>query len=125
MINTARLDQMVSELRDRLGGGLLATDVWERDTKRSLANHNGQPAGVEMMNRLTDEIDATLRGSNFPPMSRYFLLELDGEKAVLIIRHGDDLLQGLLLDTRYTNMGIVLSLGLRTAENGVIAARNG
>lgn len=124
MMNSARLDQMVTTLRERLGGGLLATDVWDRETKTSLASHQHQPAAVEMMNGLVLEIDSTLAGSGFPRMNEYFLLELETDKAVLIIRHGDDLLQGLLLDTRVANMGLVLSIGLRTALQGVQAARS-
>lgn len=123
MINTDQLDAMISELRTRLGAGLLATDVWERETKRSLAGYESQPAAVELMDGLVKGVEQSLLGSGFPTIKNYVVMELETDKAVIVIKHGSDLFQGMLLDTRYANMGVVLSLGLRTAIQGVQKAR--
>lgn len=123
MINTEKLDAMISGLRTRLGAGLLATDVWERGSQISLANYNGQPAGVDMMNGLMRSVEDALTGSGFPTINQYVVMEMETDKAVLIVKHGSDLLQGLLLDTRYANMGVVLSVGRRTCLQGVQQAR--
>jgi hypothetical protein len=59
----------------------------------------------------------------FPPINRYYLLDLSGDLASMVILHGDGLRQGVLLDTRYTNIGTMLALGLPMALRGVEEAR--
>lgn len=121
-IDVERLQKLVTELHESLPG-LLATDIWVAETGESLAAYNGQPAALEVTNRLTDTLIESLRASGFPPINRYFLLDLTGDTTSMVILHGDDLRQGILLDTRFTNLGTMLAIGLPKALRGVDEAR--
>ena len=121
-INVERLERLVLEMHESLPG-LLATDIWSNETGESLAAYNGQPVASKLFNTLTDELNEALSTSGFPVIGRYYLLELEGNATTFVIRHRDDLRQGALIDTRYTNVGTMLALGLPMALRGVEEAR--
>jgi hypothetical protein len=121
-IDVARLEKLVGDMRESLQG-LLATDIWVADTGQSIASYNGQPVASKLFNTLTDDLNEALSTSGFPVINRYYLLELEGNATSLVIRHGDDLRQGVLIDTRFTNVGTMLALGLPMALRAVEEAR--
>jgi hypothetical protein len=121
-INVERLQTLVNDMHESLPG-LRATDIWIADAGESLAAYNGQPAALEVTNNLTNLLIESLTASGFPPINRYYLLDLSGDLASMVILHGDGLRQGVLLDTRYTNIGTMLALGLPMALRGVEEAR--
>lgn len=121
-IDVARLEKLIGQMRDSLQG-LLATDIWVAETGQSIASFNGQPVASKLFNTLTDDLNEALSTSGFPVINRYYLLELEGNATSLVIRHGDDLRQGVLIDTRFTNVGTMLALGLPMALRGVEEAR--
>lgn len=121
-VDVARLEKLVREMQQSLPG-LIATDIWVAETGESIAAHNGQPVAVAMFNNVQSNLTEALATSGFPGFGRFFLLDLEGDLASVLIRHGDDLLQGVLLDTRYTNIGTMLALGLPMAQRGVEEAR--
>ena len=55
---------------------------------------------------------STLSDSGFPGLKRYYLLDMEGDHMVMMIRHGDDLLQGILMNSLKVNLGILLSIAL-------------
>jgi hypothetical protein len=121
-MNIARLEQVVADMQANLRG-LIATDIWERDSRRSLASLASQPAAVALFGDLTANLKDALGGAGFPGLNRFFILDLEADNTVMVIQHGTDILQGLLLNTKLTNMGTMLSIGLRTAQQGVEEAR--
>lgn len=122
-VDIAKLEQLVVDLRTLVKEGLLATDIWDRATGLSLAGYNAQPAAVALFNQLTEEIGSTLGGAGFPNLGRYYLLELEGDNAVVILQHGADLLQGMLLNAKKVNMGILFSIAIPKSLEGVAKAR--
>lgn len=105
------LEAAVQDLRNILREGLLATDIWERTAGLSLAGFNQQPVAVALFTRITEELDSSLRDSSFPSLGRYYLIDLDGNHTVVVINHGV-LLQGLLIDNKRANLGILLSVAI-------------
>lgn len=122
-VDIAKLEQVVADLRALLKEGLLATDIWDRATGLSLAGYNAQPAAVALFNQLTDEISGTLSGAGFPELARFYLLDLEGDNSVVILRHGADLLQGILLNSRKVNMGILFSIAIPKSIDAIAKAR--
>lgn len=122
-INIERLEKLVADMRESLLG-LLATDIWIAETGESIASFNGQPVASKLFNTLTDELNEALSTSGFPVIGRYYLLELEGNATTFVIRHGDDLRQGVLIDTRFTNVGTMLALGMPMALRAVEEARS-
>ena len=78
MYETKALDLAVQDLRNILRDGLVATDIWDRTDGLSLAGHNQQPVAVALFTRITAELESSLADSNFPPLARYYLLDMGG-----------------------------------------------
>lgn len=111
MIDTKILDSAVQDLRNVLRDGLIATDIWDRTAGLSLAGFNQQPVAVALFTRITTELESSLTDSNFPPLARYYLLDMEGNHTVAVINHGP-LLQGILVDNKRANLGILISVAI-------------
>jgi hypothetical protein len=110
-MDTRLLDNAVTELRNTLRDGLLATDIFDRDSGLSLAGFNQQPVAVALFTRITSELEGALRDSQFPPLARYYMMDMEGNHTVVVINHGQ-LLQGILVDNKRANLGIVIAVAI-------------
>jgi hypothetical protein len=110
-IDPRLLETAVQDLRNILRDGLLATDIWDRSAGLSLAGFNQQPVAAALFTRITEELDGSLRDSNFPSLARYYLLDLEGNHTAVVINHGQ-LLQGMLVDNKRANLGILISVAI-------------
>jgi hypothetical protein len=122
-LNIEKLDATIQEVKSLLKEGLLATDIWDRSTGLSLAAHNQQPAAVALFTDMTNTLTSTLSDSGFPGLKRYYFLDLEGDHVVMIIRHGSDLLQGILMDSKKVNLGLLLSVVVPKMLSSVEKAR--
>lgn len=122
-IDIDKLDAIAQELKGTLKEGLLATDIWDRATGLSLAGINPQPAAVALFTEMTNTLHNALSDAGFPGLKRYFFLDLEGDHVVMIIRHGNDLLQGILMNSQKVNLGLLLSVALPKMLAGVEKAR--
>jgi hypothetical protein len=111
MIDTKILDSAVTDLRNVLRDGLIATDIWDRIAGLSLAGFNQQPVAVALFTRITTELESSLTDSQFPPLARYYLLDMEGNHTVAVVNHGA-LLQGILVDNKRANLGILISVAI-------------
>ncbi|ACB34661.1 conserved hypothetical protein [Leptothrix cholodnii SP-6] len=122
-LDIAQLDAAVNDLKGLLKDGLLATDIWDRETGLSLAGHNAQPAAVALFTQVTNDLVAVLSNAGFPSLRRYLLLDLDGNSTVMVIRHGEDVLQGMLLNNQRANLGLLIAVALPRMLESVAKAR--
>lgn len=122
MIDTKLLDLAVQDLRNILRDGLVATDIWDRTAGLSLAGFNQQPVAVALFTRITVELESSLTDSNFPPLSRYYLLDMEGNHTAAVINHGP-LIQGMLVDNKRANLGILISVAIPRMLEAVARAR--
>jgi len=111
-IEMDRLEAATQELKATLKEGLITTDIWDRHTGLTLMGINSNPTAVALLTEIVSQINSHLEASGFPVLSRYFFAELKDHQAIMVIPHGDDLLQGILLDTAKTNLGILLAVAL-------------
>jgi uracil phosphoribosyltransferase len=118
-LDVAKLEANVEILKTTLKDGLLATDIWDKATGLSLAAYNQQPAAVALFTEITNNISASLTEVKFPPLGRYYLMELEGDHLVIIIRHGEDLIQGILMNSKKVNLGLVIAIVLPKMLEGV------
>lgn len=109
-VNIEKLDTAVQDLIKTLKEGLIATAIWDRGTGLSLAEYNPQPAAVALFTTLTNDLAGTLAGANYPGINQYYFLELTAGNTVLVIQHGPDILQGLLMDAQKVNLGVLLAV---------------
>jgi hypothetical protein len=122
MIDTKILEAAVLDLRNILRDGLVATDIWEREAGLSLAGFNQQPVAVALFTRITTELETSLADSNFPALSRFYLLDMEGNHTVAVLNHGP-LLQGMLVDNKRANLGILISVAIPRMIESVARAR--
>lgn len=123
MIDIELLNQSVEDMRSFLKDGLIGTDIWRRKDGLSLAGLNHQPAAVALFTEIVTSMQNALESSGFPKLNRYFMLDLEANKTVLVIRHGTEMLQGILLDTTKANLGMLLSVVLPRALEQVAKAK--
>lgn len=122
MMDTKALELAVEDLRNILRDGLIATDIWVRSDGLSLAGFNQQPVAVALFTRMTDELEASLGDSSFPGLSRYYIIDMAGNHMAVVINHGA-LLQGMLVDTKRANLGILISVAIPRMLDAVTRAR--
>ncbi|KAB2842405.1 MAG: hypothetical protein HYZ17_13845 [Betaproteobacteria bacterium] len=106
------IEAAIQELKTTLKDGLLATDIWDRAMGLSLAGFNPQPTAVALFTEMTNTLVDALASSGFPGLNRYYLLDMENDHMVMIILHGDDLIQGILLNSQKVNLGILLSVAM-------------
>jgi len=122
MIDTKILDLAVQDLRNVLRDGLVATDIWDRTAGLSLAGYNQQPVAVALFTRITTELESSLADSGFPALARFYLLDMEGNHTVAVINHGT-LLQGVLVDNKRANLGILISVAIPRMIESVARAK--
>ncbi|MDR0274191.1 MAG: hypothetical protein LBI48_02405 [Burkholderiaceae bacterium] len=122
-VNPAQLKKAVEDLRDMLGDGLIATDIWDRFTGMALASYDTRPEAVALLNFVTYELAEALNKAKFPGLSRYYLIDLEDDTSALLIQHGKDLFQGMLLSNQKVNLGVVFSMVIPKMLASVASAR--
>jgi hypothetical protein len=77
---------------------------------------------VALFTRITNELESSLSDSNFPPLARYYLLDMEGNHTVAVVNHGS-LLQGMLVDNKRANLGILISVAIPRMVEAVARAK--
>lgn len=122
MIDNQQLELAVKDLRNTLRDGLIAADIWDKTDGLSLAGFNQQPVAVALFTRITNELETSLADSSFPPLSRYYLLELANNHTIAVVNHGE-LLQGILVDNKKVNLGILISVAIPRMIDAIAKAK--
>lgn len=122
-IDIEKLETLTQELKTTLKEGLLSSDIFDRSTGLSLASYNPQPTASALFTEVTNVIATTLTDSGFPSLKRYYLVDMENDHIVMVVRHGNDLLQGILMNSQKVNLGILLSVALPKMLAGVEKAR--
>ena len=124
VISVEKANVAVTKLRESLGAGLVSTDVWNVDDGMPIAGFNSQPVATALFNRITDVISDTLAESGFPALNKYYLLDLEGDKIVVVIPLGK-YRAGMLVDKKKAQLGVVVSVALPKYVNGLEEAIRG
>jgi hypothetical protein len=121
-IDSKAIELAVQDLRNVLRDGLVATDIWDRASGLSIAGFNQQPVAVALFTRITSEMESSLADAQFPPLGRYYLLDMEGNHTVVVVNHGD-LLQGMLVDNKRANLGLLISVAIPRMMEAVTKAK--
>lgn len=122
-VNVDALEKGIEATRTALRDGVLSINIWDKSTGLTLIDWQGNPTAVALFNQITIDLDDTLSGSNFPGLRDYYYLDLADNKALVIIDHGESLMQGWLLDSKKTNPGILLGMAIPKALESVTNAK--
>lgn len=119
--NLEALQEFWPQQKKMLRDALVAGDLWDRSTGLSLIGYNDIPHATALFTRMTEEINQTLESSGFPEIGRYYVLNLEEDRLFVIVCHGSDLLQGMLLDPKHLNMGILFNVVIPKAQAAIQA----
>ena len=110
-MNIDKANHAIEKLQESLGAGLMAADIWVVQDGMSIAGHNSQPVATALFNRMTNMLNETLSESGFPSLSKYYLLDLDTDKLVIVLPCGE-IRAGILVDKKKVQLGIIISVAL-------------
>lgn len=122
-IDIAALEKNIEATRLALRDGVLSINIWDRGTGLTLADWQGNPTSVALLTQLIAEIDETLEETNFAKLKDYFYIDLQDGQSLVVINHGDNLMQGWLIDDSKTNNGILLGMAVPNAIANIEAAK--
>ncbi len=110
-MDVKKLNAAVDGLREDIGEGLIACDIFTVADGMSIAGYNPQPKASALFNQLTTHTMKTLRGANFPNLNKYFILDLEGDHMVIILPLGE-YRWGILVNTKLVQLGLLLSIAI-------------
>ncbi len=124
-LDAAALAAHVHETKALLGDGLLGLGLWQRETGASVVGFGTSAESVALINQLVAEIRMTMENSGYPALRRYCLLSLSDGRILLVLRHGDDVLELLALDAEHVDLGVLFRQLVPKALAAVKGARTG
>ncbi|MBN2346054.1 MAG: response regulator [Candidatus Aminicenantes bacterium] len=113
-MNVQKLKQSIETLKENLGGGLLATDIFGSADMQSIAGFNSNPAACALFGQIILSTNRALKESGFPILGRYCLFDLVDGKMVVLIPMGD-YIWGMLIDGKQAQLGLLLNIALPKA----------
>jgi hypothetical protein len=111
------VQNILNELKDSLGDGFMATDIWEKNAALSIAGINTQPKATALFNRVTEMIGQSLTGSEglFQTNLETAILKLENGLYIYLVELNSDFRWGMLVDGKKVQLGIMLSISLPSA----------
>lgn len=122
-LDTAVFNQNIESTRIALREGVLSINIWDRKTGLTLAEWQGNPTGVALLTQLLADLEETLADSHLSEFDNYLYMDLEDNQGLVILNHGDDLMQGWLIDATRTNPGILLGMAVPAALSNIAAAK--
>ncbi len=108
-MNIKKMKEAVDKLKEDLGDGILSTDIYSSADGQSIYGINSQPKACALFNQVTNFLTKSLKGSNFPLLGRYYIVDLADSKMFLIIPM-DGYQWGLFVDTKKIATGLLLNV---------------
>jgi hypothetical protein len=122
-MNVKKLKSSVEVLKEDLDGALLACDIWPTGTGQSIAGYNVQPKATALFEKVTEFIDKTLKGSGFPGLNKYYMLNMEGNTLVIVLQFKEEGYQwGMLVDETKVQLGLLLNIAIPNAREAFIEA---
>jgi hypothetical protein len=120
-MNVQKLNQCVENLKRDLGDGLLATSIVSNSDGMAIASHNSSPKAAAIFTSITDSINAGLAKGPYPPLGKFYLLDLCDNKMLLFLPLGN-YQWGVALDSSKVKLGLVLNVILPDMINNFESA---
>lgn len=120
-MNVQRLNQCVENLKRDLGEGLLATSIVSNTDGLAIASHNSSPKAAAIFASITDSINTGLAKGPYPPLGKYYILDLCDNKMLIFLPLGN-FQWGVAIDTTKVKLGLLLNVVLPDMVNNFEAA---
>jgi hypothetical protein len=109
-----KLQECIEFAKEELGNGFLAGDIFSAEGLPVVEGYHSNPKASALFANITEYIRKAVRGSNFPDLRDYYLIELEDNKAVIVILD-TDFEWGMLVDTKQVKLGYLFSIFLPQA----------
>ncbi|MCK4836832.1 MAG: response regulator [Candidatus Aminicenantes bacterium] len=109
IMNVKKLNEAIEVLKENMGEGLLATDIFDTADGQSIIGWNSNPQACALFNRITNYMNEALDGAGFPALGRYYIMDLAGGKMVVVIALGE-YQWGMLVDRAKVQLGLLLNI---------------
>lgn len=110
-MNVSRVNEAIENVRNNAGNGLVAMDIWSKGDGIPIAGHNSQPQAAALCNRIYSQLVAAMKGASFPSdISDYTIRVGDGKMIIVGTIADTDYLYGMLMDTKVTQLGMILNV---------------
>ena len=113
-MHVGKLNEAVNVLKDNLGSGLIACDIFAVQDGQSIVGYNTQPKACALFTNVTNYLIDVLKESDFPRLGRYYIIDLEGGKLMVVIPLGA-YLWGILADGTKVQMGLLLNVAIPNA----------
>jgi len=104
-----KLKGSVDELKEDVGEALLSTDIWSTADGQSIVGYNPQPKACALLNKVSSDLESSLKSSDLPELNRYYLLDLVDDKMVVVIPLAD-YQWAMVLDKSKLQLGMLLNV---------------
>lgn len=118
-IDQDKLTLILKTLRNDLGKGLVASEIWTASEGLPLVNnqeYNSNPKVAPLFNEVTKKLSKALSESDYPGLSNYYFVNLDNNLLALVLTI-DSYRQFVLVDTAKTPVGLLMSVALPNLLN--------
>ena len=115
-MNVQKLRESLEVLKENLGGGLLAADIYGAHDGQTIVALDNKPHPVAdaVFCRIIKMMQESLRDAKFPPLGKYVLMDLEGDKVGIVLPMGD-YQWGMLVDYNKTQLGLALNVAIPKA----------
>jgi len=103
------MNRAIHNVERELGNALLSTDVWTVAEGESIAGYNSQPVACALFNQITAYVNEALEQSDYPQLDKYYILDLQDGKMVIVIPLGEYVWE-MLIDTKKARLGLLLNI---------------
>lgn len=108
-MDITKLNKAMEELKEVSNGGAVACDIYTARDGQSIGGYNSNPVASAMFNQITANISATMKQSGMPPLGKYYIVELEGNMAIVIINLGD-YQWGMAVNTKLCSLGLMINI---------------
>lgn len=117
-------EQNIDATKIALRDGILSINIWNFSTGLILAEWEGNPTATALLTQLIAELNDTFINSGQSELKAqdYLYMDLKQNQALVVINHGDDIMQGWLVDSAKANPGILLGMAIPNAITNIAAA---
>jgi hypothetical protein len=120
-MDVKKLKKSIEVLKDDLGKGLVACDIWPTGTGQSIAGFNSQPKATALFEQVTEYMNKSLSGSGFPGLGKYYMMDLEND-SICIVLIFEGYQWGMLINSQEVQLGLLLNIAVPKAREAFLDA---
>lgn len=123
-VDIDKLNECATKTHKTMRTSLISMALWDRENAIPLAGYNPSFEGAALFNRVINDLERNLNGAGYPELQDWFMVDLDGDNIVIVLRESPEFMCGILIDGKSTNFGLLLNVVFPMVETMMREARN-